>query len=592
MSKKNKSEPVSQHDECNALKRVNREFESLLDLNIQLADLHELDKIIDAAAQAISSRLKKEEGMICLLNSDENRISGSFWLAGKAPELFSTRLDKDGNPIDDEEIDRLGNGLKGFIKGLYENFSGSGIYKGGRYRQYFVLPFRYDGKTCGEIVVLETDDTYAAYGGEEIPKIYDYLSAILKGAFTRVRLAEQMVETEVIARKSTAEKEKREQEIIRAQKLESLGLLAGGIAHDFNNILTAISGNVSLAKMYLKPEEKAFQKLTKAEKASFQAKELTRQLLTFSRKGGAPTKKVISIRDLIEDSVQFTLRGANVCCDCVVPQDLYKVEVDEGQIGQVINNLLINADQAMPEGGTVHVKAENINIGTNNNQHLKPGKYVKISVKDHGIGIPEANLIKIFDPYFTTKEEGNGLGLSTAYSIVKKHGGGIDVESNEGRGSVFHVYLPASKETKEEKKKVEKKSPFFGKEKILVMDDEEEIRNVLGEMLESIGYKVDFARDGMEAIESIRSAKESRNPFDAVILDLTVPGAMGGKEAIQKLREIAPELKAIVSSGYVNDPVMVDYKRYGFSDVIAKPFEISRLSKVLHEALTEQGGLN
>jgi PAS domain S-box-containing protein len=385
-----------------------------------------------------------------------------------------------------------------------------------------------------------------------------------------------------IARDIT-ERKRIEEELLKTQKLESLGVLAGGIAHDFNNILTAILGNVSLARMYVKQEDKMIERLAESEKASLRAKDLTQQLLTFAR-GGAPIKETASIVELIKDSVSFVLSGSNVKCEFSIPNDLWMVEIDEGQMSQVINNLIINAQQAMPEGGIIDVSAENMTVGSEHGLPLKGGRYVKIAIKDHGIGIPKEHLQKIFDPYFTTKQKGSGLGLATSYSIVRKHDGHITVDSELGAGTTFTIYLPASEKEIPTSKDKEEES-LLGKGRILVMDDEEVVRGVACEMLRRIGYEVEFARDGTEAIELYKRARESGQPFDAVILDLTVPGGIGGKEAIKRLLEIDPRVKAIVSSGYSNDPVMAKFREYGFRGVIAKPYKIEELSGVLRRII-------
>jgi len=379
------------------------------------------------------------------------------------------------------------------------------------------------------------------------------------------------------------ERKKMEEEILNAQKLESLGLLAGGIAHDFNNILTAILGNISLVKMYAKPKEEVFEILTEAEKASLRAKDLTRQLLTFSR-GGAPIKKTTSILELLKDTVLFALTGSNVKCEFSIDKDLWLVDVDEGQISQVIDNLILNAVQAMPEGGTVKVKAENIIARKEQVLPSQKGKYIKISIKDQGVGIPKEHLPRIFDPYFTTKQKGSGLGLATAYSIIQKHNGYITVESELGVETTFYIYLPISEKQITIGKR-ETKELIKGEGKILLMDDEDVVIKVGGRLLRHLGYKAEFAQDGAEAIELYKKAKESGQPFNAVILDLVVPGAMGGKEAVKKLIKVDSEVKAIVSSGYSNDPVMAEYGKYGFSGVITKPYKIEELGQVLYRVI-------
>jgi len=378
-------------------------------------------------------------------------------------------------------------------------------------------------------------------------------------------------------------KRKIEQELLKTAKLESIATLAGGIAHDFNNILTGILGNISLAKIYENPENKKLTRLQEAEKACLRAKDLAQQLLTFS-KGGEPLKKDISLAGLIKEAIRFALSGSNVSCKVFIPDGLWMVRADEGQLTQVINNLLINADQAMPEGGIIQVRAENMMIDTKGCLPLKEGEYIKITIRDHGVGISKEHLVKIFDPYFTTKQKGSGLGLATVYSIIRRHKGYIEAISEIGVGTTFYVYLPAlgekekvlEKETTEEKK---------GTGKILLMDDEEMILEVAKEMLRHFGYRVKFAKNGSETLELYKEARETGDPFTAVIMDLTIPGGMGGKEAIKRLKELDPNVKAIVSSGYSTDPIMADFKKYGFSGVLTKPFKIKDLNEALQKVI-------
>jgi len=387
----------------------------------------------------------------------------------------------------------------------------------------------------------------------------------------------------VLVFRDITEKRRAERELLKADKLESLGVLSGGIAHDFNNILTSILGNISIAKMFAKPGDKIFERLEEAENDCVRARVLTQKILTFSR-GGAPIMKTAFISELLRDSASFALSGSNVRCEFSIPDDLWRIEVDEGQIAQAISNLIINASQAMPGGGVINLLAENIVVDERQGIPLNNGGYVKISVTDHGIGIPKEHFQQIFDPYYTTKRGGSGLGLAIAYSIVKRHNGYIDVKSIPGKETTFSIYLPASpKEALAEKESGEKIRG--GKGKILVMDDEKMIRDVVGDMLGILGYEAGFAKDGAEAVELYKKAEQSVRPFDAVIMDLTVPGGMGGKEAVRKLAEIDPEVKAIVSSGYSDDPVMADFRKYGFSNVVAKPYNIKELGDALYEVL-------
>jgi PAS domain S-box-containing protein len=440
-----------------------------------------------------------------------------------------------------------------------------------------------------DIDVKETEEVVKAHFQELVHKGYDDFETLQRtkqGEIRHVHVKAQVIEImgnpvcHCIWRDITEHKGM-EEEILKTEKLESLGILAGGIAHDFNNILTTILGNVSMAKDQAAPKSEIFELLSEAETASKRAQTLTKQLLTFA-KGGMPVKETASFGDIIRESSLFVTHGSRSGCEFSIAEDLWPVEVDVGQISQVINNIVINANQAMPEGGLIKIKAENLIIDEGNEWQIKPGRYVRMFVKDEGIGISKKHLSKVFDPYFTTKQEGSGLGLSTTYSIIKKHDGHMDVESRLGIGTIFHVYLPAIEKTPPEKRE---NKEIKGRGKILVMDDEAPLRKMVGRMLEKLGYEPEFAKDGAEATGMYKAAKESEKPYDAVILDLTIPGGIGGKEAIQKLLEIDPEVKAIVASGYYDDPVLANFQEYGFKGMMTKPFESSSLSKVLNKVL-------
>lgn len=371
------------------------------------------------------------------------------------------------------------------------------------------------------------------------------------------------------------EQKKLESEQIKSQKLESMGVLAGGIAHDFNNILTSILGNISLSKMMASKEPEITEHLGLAEKAALRAKDLTQQLLTFAR-GGAPVKKTITLPGVIRDSAEFVCHGTRVNCSFELPDSLLTVEADEGQLSQVIQNLAINAIQAMPEGGTIAIRARNVSVSQ--------GKFVKITVSDTGTGISPENLHRIFDPYFTTKQDGSGLGLATAYSIIKHHGGSISVDSKAGRGTTFQILMPASERAPGADPAV-KISPGAGVGKILVMDDERSIRDTACAILRALGYEAEGAGDGNAAVERYRAAAAQGRPFDAVIIDLTVVGGMGGEETIKALLGIDPHVRAVVSSGYSSDPVMSRYADFGFCDVLVKPYRIEDVAAVLRRVL-------
>ncbi len=417
----------------------------------------------------------------------------------------------------------------------------------------------------------------------------DGMERLIAANAAPIRARDEKVLGVVLVFRDMTEQRRIEEELIKADKLDSIGLLAGGIAHDFNNILTAIIGNISLAKMYGNGEDKVFARLVNAEKAALQAQNLTQQLLTVSKEG-SPIRRPASIDDVIRDCIDFSLRGSNVKCEFKVESHLWPVEIDAGQISQVINNLIINADQAMPDGGVIEVHADNVTIGAQNRDRyvaLEPGRYVKISVKDDGVGIDEDHLAKIFDPYFTTKQTGDGLGLFTCYSIIKKHHGDLEVESRQGVGTTFYAYIPASEQPLQ-KQPGNQATHYPGKGKILIMEDDETIREVTGEMLRHLGYHVVFARDGAEAIDLYTQARGTDTPFEVVVLDLTIPGGMGGKQAISKLLEIDPQTKAIVASGYANDPIMAQFSHYGFCDRIVKPYQSEALHAVLYKVRTSQ----
>lgn len=379
-----------------------------------------------------------------------------------------------------------------------------------------------------------------------------------------------------------------EEEIAKAQKLESIGILAGGIAHDFNNFLTGIIGNISLAKLKLDPKDEVYEILTESEKAAQSAKSLTHQLLTFS-KGGVPIKEKAKIEELIRESANFVLVGSNVKCEFDFQKDLWEVHIDKGQMNQVINNIILNASESMPRGGNITIKAENTEIGRHGKIPLEKGKYVKVTIRDTGIGILREHLPKIFDPFFTTKQRGSGLGLSTVFSIIQKHKGFVYADSESGIGTSFHIYLPAVVEPKKKTEPEEEKQKFAQYEgRVLIMDDKSFIRKAAQRALNLFGFEVNGAEDGEEAITLYKEAMEKGTPYNVVILDLTIPGAMGGLKTLKELRKINPEVKAVVSSGYSDDPVMADHVKFGFNSIIKKPYEYTELAEVVKKLIKKK----
>ncbi len=417
----------------------------------------------------------------------------------------------------------------------------------------------------------------------------DGMERVIEQVASPIRDSKNEVAGVVLVFRDITERQRTESERRKAETLEQLGLLAGGIAHDFNNLLTAIIGNISLAALLLPPNHEMAARLNDAKNASLRARDLAQQLLTFAR-GGAPIKKTASIGKLIQDTVSFSLRGSHSRSEFHFGADLWPAEIDPGQISQVIANLVVNADQAMPDGGTLRVSCDNLSYTPDTEPavpDLLPGDYIRIAIRDEGVGISENYLKRIFDPYFTTKSHGNGLGLATTYSIIKNHHGLISVESQLHVGSTFTIYLPAlrNEETPVEPSRITNQS-MAGTGSILIVDDEAAIRALVEFTLTSLGYKVTQAENALEGVNIYREKFEAGERFDAVILDLTLPGGMGGKEALKKLLEIDPTVNAIVSSGYATDATMSRYQDFGFRGVIAKPYEASELGRIVHDVIS------
>jgi len=407
------------------------------------------------------------------------------------------------------------------------------------------------------------------------------LERMISDSAAPIRSADGQIIGIVLVFRDITEHVQIEEELLRAQKLESIGILAGGIAHDFNNILTSILGNVTLAKLLAEGNEGAELSLTEAEEAALRAKDLTQQLLTFSL-GGMPIKKPAAIKPVVIDAVRHSTFEARTQCDIQIPENLWLIEFDKGQFIQVLKSLLTNADQAMPQGGSIVIRGENCPIMPEDHLPLPMGDYVRLSVSDQGAGIPEDHKNRIFDPYFTTKQKGSGLGLAIAHSIVKKHNGYILVDSVLDKGTTFHLYLPAIKQQLEiQSLGSVTESATKENKRILLMDDEELILKVTRELLSHFGYEVTCTKNGEEALEAYEQARQNDRPFAVVIMDLTIPFGMGGKETIIRLRALDPTVKAIVSSGYSTDPIMAEPHRYGFNAVATKPYKVEELLAVI-----------
>jgi signal transduction histidine kinase/ActR/RegA family two-component response regulator len=573
-------------------------FNALSELTGLVSRIPDTGKVLQAVLHRTMAALNARVGSVMLLD-DETRTLKIICAEGldesivtqtilRLGERIAGKVAQSGEAVVVEDVERdsriqMANNPK------YESSS------------FICMPLRARGKVMGVLNLSKRGDRRVFTESD-----LTFLTSLLGHvgfALENARLIEEAKEAtsklkEVVSNQNLQLEKVREQVVEstrllqQAQKMEAIGTLAGGIAHDFNNLLSIILGNVSMAKEDLKSDDGIADFLTEAEQASLRAKELTHQLITFSR-GGAPIRKKASMIELLKESASLALAGSNAKCDFSIAEDLWPVEHDEGQIRHVITNITTNAHEALRDGGTIRVCAQNLIITGNENDEslpLQAGQYVKISIQDQGIGISEEDLPMIFDPYFSTKErgcqKGMGLGLATAYSIVNKHGGHIAVDSKVGVGTTCNICLPASDRETLPKKGVAKK-PRGEKGKILVMEDEQMLRNLTGQMLNRLGYEAELVENGDEAIESYEEAMDSGEPFDAVILDLTVRGGMGGKNAIQKLKEMDPKIKAIVSSGYSDDPVMTDWRRYGFGGAVFKPYRKDDLRMALRRLLAK-----
>jgi PAS domain S-box-containing protein len=391
----------------------------------------------------------------------------------------------------------------------------------------------------------------------------------------------------VLVLRDITERSRMEEKLQNAAKMESIGILAGGIAHDFNNILTAVLSNLTLLQLDLEemPEQSGL--LDEAVRATKRAGELTLQLLTFS-KGGDPVRSAVHLPEVIKEAATFSQRGTGVKSEFDMPSNLWAADADKAQISQVVQNLVMNATQSMRDGGTLRIAAANERVRAGPHTVLAEGDYIRITVTDTGAGIPPEHIGKIFDPYFTTKVQGHGLGLATVFSIIKRHQGHIDVSSVVGRGTTFTFWLPASKESLSTPAPPSSFPVVGNKGRVLFMDDEEPILKMAERLMRRMGLEFEAVADGKAAIERYKAAKESGRPFDLVVMDLTIPGGMGGREAISVLRAYDPKVRAIVSSGYSSDLAMSDFRKHGFRGMVAKPYDIAELASVICVVLAEQ----
>jgi signal transduction histidine kinase/ActR/RegA family two-component response regulator len=527
----------------------------------------------DRASSANDGQLVTLEASIIGLAQNQEQ----FWInCRRGQSLFTAVIDKS---VTDGEGPLFAPGNVVSLTGVYELITDE-LGRPAR--------FRINLRSTADIVVLKSPPWLT------VGRVTGFASALtvailLFTAWVAV-LRKQVREKTDQIREQVKNEARLQAELQRASKLESIGLLAGGIAHDFNNLLTAVIGNLSLARYGTKMDPEAEESLKEAEKAAARARDLTRQLLTFA-KGGAPIQAAVHLSDVVREVAEFALRGANVLCQFDIPQGLWPANVDKGQIGQVVQNIAINALQAMPGGGVLSVSMRNETIEGGNGDVLSPGRYVKLSFSDQGVGIKPEDLEKIFDPYFTTKKGGSGLGLATVHSIVKKHLGHVSVESTAGRGTTFHVWLPAA-EVEPDGAPASPASAlprqWAGAARILFMDDEEPIRQVGSAILRRAGFQVCAVSDGAEAIREYTEGQKSGRPYSAVVLDLTIPGGMGGSQALERLLRLDPNVKAIVSSGYSNDTVLSNYRSHGFQGRVTKPYETEDLLVEVSRVLAPQ----
>ncbi len=441
-----------------------------------------------------------------------------------------------------------------------------------------------DEKTCGSEVSLTLQDQQVIFS-EAFLRLPSGKNLLVEGAATPIRGEGGEVLGSVIVLRDITLRKRLEEEARKSSKLEALSVMASGLAHDFNNLLATILGYLDVIRLKSKnPEIEGV--IEKAQRACLTARTLTRELLTYTS-GGGPVKRPLNVKEVLKEAIEFALAGSGVKAEVETDPALWAVEGDPDQIAVCLHNLLLNARQAMGDRGKVLVRAQNVRLSGNEGLNLPEGPYVLIEIEDQGPGIPREILPHIFEPFFTTREGGTGLGLFTCRRIVEAHGGRIIAESSPGKGALFRIYLPARPEAGEsEPVRSENQKRPLPPARILVMDDEEGVRETLAELLRLHGFEVETAREGQEALERFRQAQEAGRPFDLVILDLTVPGGLGGREILPRLRELAPEVRAIVASGYSQDPIMENYRDFGFDGALLKPFTARDLLAVLTQVLS------
>lgn len=499
------------------------------------------------------------------------------------PHLFQTIIDNIPSPV------------------YYKDTNGVYLIYNRAFREYFGLPDeQWGGKTIFELPVRHDEALLHHKVDRELfesPGVRTYESINVKpdGALRNELVrkatfsgADGTIGGIVGVIIDITEQKKMEEDVLKAKNLKSLGTLAGGIAHDFNNLLMAIVGNISLAKMNASGDQAMMEYLKEAERIAFLGKSLTQQLLTFSR-GGDPVRTIVHPGQLVMLVAEKKLSSSNIRCVCDIADDVTPIEADEGQVRQVVENIVVNAREAMPEGGDVTIRVQNVCMSPEGSLPLIKDDYVRISIIDRGRGIAKEDLPKIFDPYFTTKgmgsQKGVGLGLAICFSIVRKHKGHISVESVEGEGTTFHVHFPAYKKETAREGAHTGRTEEDRKGRVLILDDEEMVLNIGKELLKHLGYDVTAAKSGEEAIGLYRQAMELKSPFNAVILDLAIPNGLGGREVLRELVHMDPQVKAIISSGYLNDPIVARFGEYGFLDVLTKPYDARELDEKLKKVI-------